>query len=43
MCSEFFNDRIKCEEVDVFEMIVGSAGFFEFFGRLSWKDSFEDA
>lgn len=37
------DQRVQCEEIDVFEVVEGAVGLFEFFGWLAWIDSFEDA
>jgi hypothetical protein len=41
--SEFFNDGVECEEIDIFEMVVSSACLLEFFRGLSWIDSLQNA
>ena len=41
--SQFLDEWIEGEEVNVFQMIIGSVHFLEFFWRLSWVDALEDA
>ena len=41
--SQFLDEWIEGEEVYVFEMIVGSVHLLEFFGRLSWVNTLQNA
>lgn len=41
--ADAIDDGVECKEVDILEMVVGSAGLLEFFWRLTRIDSLEDA
>lgn len=40
--SYFLDQGVQCEEVDVFEMVVGSIVFLQLLGRLSGVDSLQN-
>ena len=43
LSSQFLDEWVESEEVNILQMVVSSVHLLEFFWRLSWVDALEDA